>query len=94
MCPRIAIETAADFHVSRRRHRRNDEDSFVAVRELGLFMAAAGLDACGAHGEAGQVGAAMTSPVPAIEGYRTAGQPLAASGMVPRRGFPHHGART
>ena len=41
VCPMLAIDAAADSHVGRR--RQNDEDSFAALPELGLFMVADGL---------------------------------------------------
>jgi PPM family protein phosphatase len=41
VCPTLAIDAAADSHVGRR--RQNNEDSFAALPELGLFMVADGL---------------------------------------------------
>jgi PPM family protein phosphatase len=41
VCPKIAVEAAADTHVGRR--RVNNEDSFGVVPEMGLFMVADGL---------------------------------------------------
>jgi serine/threonine protein phosphatase PrpC len=41
VCPTIALDAAADSHVGRR--RQNNEDSFAALPELGLFMVADGL---------------------------------------------------
>jgi tetratricopeptide (TPR) repeat protein len=73
-----------------RRARQRAETAGFAELAVQAQLAVAGsllaqrrtAEATAAYVEAGQLGAALRSPVLAIEGYRMAGQLLAASGMV------------
>jgi serine/threonine protein phosphatase PrpC len=66
VCPKIAVEAAADTHVGRR--RVNNEDSFGVVPEMSLFMVADGLGGKAA----GEVASRM-----AVEVVRSLGAKLA-----------------
>ena len=73
----------------RQARRRAEAAGFAELAVQAQLAVAASLlaqrrtdEACAAYAEAGQLGAAMKTPVLAIEGYRMAGQLLAAAGKA------------